>query len=386
MTGAWFTMRVQRPLALGAVVMVTSAPLLVAQRSMTQERARPEQRSTWLLVTTADAGWDSNVRFLEGEDPDQIRRVNSEFTAVRVRPRSSIAVAARGSWLQYERVEDFNTVNYGGRVDVSRRLTAFTSGWVNAGYEKLLSAAVTGIGLPLLAIANQTNAVAGAGVEQRLTALTTLVAEGGYSDTRFDDATLIPGHVLTGSLELQHRYNSRERYAFEARVEDGEAQNIPLRTQSIAAAWEPRVGAGTLRLAGGVTRASTGASANLVPTGVVQFSDSAGPGVLLAGVTRTVSQAFGIGQLLINDVGTVSYEYTTRRGTALLLAGNLGLSTPSDGVGPSFRSEAVTADMRRVLRSGVTFGLGASYRQRKDFVTASGYGGQVAFGYTLGSR
>ncbi len=372
---------------LAVVMLLASAGSgLGAQRSITQARARPESRSSWLLVTTADQGWDSNVRFLDSKDADEIRRMNSALTLVRIRPRSRIGVSASGSLLRYGRVDDFNTINYGGLIDASRRFTAFTSGWASAGFQKVLAATVAGTRLPLLAISNQTSTVATAGLEKRLTALTSLVIEGGYTDTRFDDVTLVPGHAYTASAELMHRYNSRERFGLEAQVQDGAAQAIPLRSQSLSAAWEPRVGSGTLRVAAGLSRTSTGFEPSYVPTGVLQYSDSLGPGVLLTGASRTVAQAFGIGLLLINDIASVSYEYRTRKGTFLSLGGNVAASVPSDGIGPTFTSQAVTADMRRVLASGVTFGLGASYRQRRDFVTASGYGGQVAVGYSLGSR
>ena len=305
---------------------------------------------------------------------------------MRVRPRGRVGVTASGGLLRYGELTAFNTFNYSAIVDGSRRFTPFLTGWASAGYQKLLTVDVVGPGLPLLGLANQKTALGNVGLERRFTPLTSLKVEGGYTSTTFDTDRLLPGDAITSRAELRHRYNPGSAVSLVAKVQQGDAQGVSLETQALEAGWEPRIGSATLRLFAGATRVVLASTTTYLPTGAMQLSDSVGAhGVLQVGLSRDVAQAFGLGQLQTNEIGTLSYDLRARRGNFVTLTGVVARSAPSSGAGIDFTTQALTAGVRRVLSSGVTIGAGATYRRRKDVVVASGYGGLISLGYTLGS-
>jgi hypothetical protein len=373
-------------LALGLCASVSDS-VLVAQRIEAARGPSTERRGSWGLITTVDQGWDSNVRFLSSSDADYITQVRSVLTGMRVRPRGRIGVTASGGLVRYGALSSFNTFNYSAIVDGSRRLTPFLTGWASAGYQKLLTVDVVGPGLPLLGLANQNTVLGNLGIERRFTPLTSLRVEGGYTSTTFDTDRLLPGDVITGRSELRHRYSPRGAMSLVAKVQQGDAQGVSLEAQALEAGWEPRIGSATLRVLAGATRVVLASTTTYLPTGSVQLSDSVGArAVFQAGLSRDVAQAFGLGQLLTNEIGTVSYDFRARSGDFLTLTGVVARSSPTSGTGTEFVTQAVTAGVRRVLSTGVTFGAGATYRRRKDVVVASGYGGLISLGYSLGSR
>lgn len=361
---------------------------LRAQRISLGTGPATERRASWRLTTTIDQGWDSNVRFIGARDADFNTQANSVLSVIRVKPRGQIGITMSGGLIRYGTLTDFNTFNYSAQTDIIRRLTPYLSGWASAGYQKLLTVSVVGPGLPLLGLANQSTALGNVGLERRFSAFTTLRVEGGYSSTTFDTNALLPGDAFTSLAQLRHRYSQHgAAVSLVAKVQQGEAQGVALQSQSLEAGWEPKIGAATLRVLSGATRVVVPASRpKFLATGLVQLSDSIRHGVFLAGLSRDVSQGFGLGQLLTNEIGSVSYDFRARKGNIVTLSGLLARSVPASGVGTRFTSQALTAGVRRVLSTGITVGAGATYRRRKDVVEASGYGGQLSFGYSLGSR
>lgn len=58
-------------------------------------------RSSWLWSTTAEQGWDSNVRYITQDDPDYISRINTALAVVRQGARGSLGLTASGSGILY---------------------------------------------------------------------------------------------------------------------------------------------------------------------------------------------------------------------------------------------------------------------------------------------
>lgn len=344
-------------------------------------------RSSWLWSTTAEQGWDSNVRYITQDDPDYISRINTALAVVRQGARGSLGLTASGSGILYADLNELNTFTYEFVADGRRRLTPRTSGQAGAFYRTRLSTDVIGtLQLPILGLAFQKSGGGTVSAEHLFSTSTTGRAELGYTYVTFDTPVLVPGGALTARLQSTHRYSRRASYIFGLDVQEGRANGLPLSSQAAVAGWQPRLGSVNLRLIGGVTRFSSGGPAKFLPTGTAEVRDSIGPGTLSAGYTRSVSQAFGIGQLLTTGAATVAYDFQAKRGNFVTLGASMADSKVSSGAGLRFKSRAATAAFRRVLPNGFTFGSGVSYRQREDVTTASGTAAQVQIGYTLGSR
>lgn len=387
MTTRFPTSAARVALALAAVG-TALAPVVHAQRTMTPSAMSTEaKRSEWLLVTTVEQGWDSNVRYLTGKDADFITQGNASLKALRIRPRGKVGITASGGIVNYRTVTDFNAFTYAVGVDGNRRLTPKVTGFAGAGYQKRLSTDVVGAaGLPLLSLSNQRTFSAATGLERRFSPATTANAELVFSNTTFDSPALVPGSAWVGKGQVKHLYGRRSSVSLLTEVQQGESQGVPLDAQTLSAGWEPPLGRLQGKFVLGSTRIATGAAPRYVATGAAQLSDSVAGGAFTAGVARSVSQAFGVGQLLTNEGATLGYEFKARRGNFITLGAAASRSIPSSGTGIRFTSQALTAGLRRVLRSGLTLGASTSYRQRKDLVEATGYGFNMAFGYAFGSR
>lgn len=387
MTRAMQTLAARVALALAAAGTVL-APSAHAQRTMTPSAMSPEaKRSEWLLVTTVEQGWDSNVRYLTGKDADFITQGNASLKVLRIRPRSKVGITASGGLVNYRTVTDFNAFTYAVGLDGNRRLTPKVTGFAGAGYQKRLSTDVVGAaGLPLLSLSNQETFNAATGLERRFSPATTATADVTYSSTTFDSPALVPGSAWVGKGQVKHLYGRRSSVSVLGEVQQGQSQGVPLDAQTLSLGWEPPLGRLQGKFVLGSTRISTGATPQYIATGAAQLSDSLGGGAFTAGVARSVSQAFGVGQLLTNEGASLSYDFKARRGNFVTLGAATSRSIPSSGTGIRFTSQALTAGLRRVLRSGLTLGASASYRQRKDIVEAKGYGFNMAFGYAFGSR
>ncbi len=344
--------------------------------------------SSWLWTTTAEQGWDSNVRYLTGDDDkDFVTRINTAVAVLRQGARGSLGLTAAGSAIRYNELSPLNTYTYEFNLNGIRRLTPQTTGQAGAFYRTRLTTDVLGtVQLPLLGLSFQKSGGGVVSADRRFSAASTGHAEIGYTYVTFDSPVLVPGGALTARASSTHQYSRRAGYTFVADVQEGKANGLPLSSQSVGAGWLPRLGSVQLRLIGGVTRFSSGGPAKFLPTGSAEGRDSIGPGVLSAGYTRAVSQAFGIGQLLTTGAATVAYDFQAKRGNFVTLGASMADSKVSSGAGLRFKSRAATASFRRVLRSGFTFGSGVAYRQREDVTKASGMAAQMQIGYTFGSR
>lgn len=386
MMGAAMSTRPRRTIGILTVVACSVAPTVHAQRTLSAPTVRPT-RSSWLWVTTAEQGWDSNVRYISADDADRINRLNSALVVSRQSLRGSVAVNVGGSAVRYAALGQLDTYTYDIGVEGKRRLTVRTSGTAGVTHSTRLSTDVVGVPqLPLLALALQRATAGKLSGEHRFSSATTGVAEAGYRYVSFDTPLLVSGGAFTAKAQTTHRYTSRDAVVLVGEVQAGRANGLPLSSQTLAAGWEPQHNTMRLRLLAGATRFSSGGPSKLIPTGVVDVRDSVGQGLLAATVSRSVTQAFGLGQLLTSTGGNLSYDFQARRGNFLTLGVAIAESRIASGGVVPFRSSAATANIRRVLQSGVTLGAGVAWRQREDVVKASGLAAQVQFGYALSSR
>lgn len=385
-----------RTVAVARAIVVTMALCLLVRTVAAQDESEAEKpaqpasmvRSAWLWRTTMEQGWDSNVRFTSGaDDPDYVSRVNSSVALLRAGLRGSMGVIVDGSLVRYNQIEGFNTVNYDLILTGKRRITPLTTGTAGVFHRKLLATGVVGaVQLPLLALANQTSTGADMMVEHRLTPKISGVLDAAYTFVAFDTPALLSGGAVQVRVRGRRQYTSRDAVLLEGVVQQGRSNGLPLSAQTVEAGWEPQLGRVGLRLLGGMTRVSTGGPSSTVPTGLAEVRDSIGHGLFSAGTTRSVAQAFGVGQLLTTTAGSVAYDFQARRGNFLTLGASIADSRESTGAGIRFQSSLFSASLRRVLSNGATFGCGVAYREREDVTTASGLGAQMQLGYTFGSR
>jgi Putative beta-barrel porin 2 len=377
----------------GARVLLALTGVAVCSSGIATAQRRPETkapaRSSWLASLTAEQGYDSNVRFFTADTADLVSRANGTVAVTRQGARGRLSVSLAGSTIYFADTRDLNANTYGVGLDGERRLSPRTTGRAGASYQTRLAADIGGLtsGQPLLRTAYQRSYGGTGALERRFTFNTTGRVDVGYSSVSFDNPSLLPGSALTGSARLSRQLARRGMLVVLSEVQEGRTQGVPLSVQSLGAGWEPRFGSIFGRLVLGATRAASGGPAKILPTGAAQLGDSLGGGALVAGYARSVSQAFGLGVLLTTSVASASYDFQAKRGNFVTIGGAWSNSGPSGGgVGTEFRTRTVSAGFRRVLSTGVTFGLGASYRDRKDLTEASGFGGQAQFGYTIGSR
>jgi hypothetical protein len=376
---------------IGAMGLSLGATQLLAQEMEDASTSRPpatSPRNSWLWRTTAEQGYDSNVRFANGtNDPDYVSRLNSSIAVLHSGPRGALGFLLDGSLIRYNSITELNSTNYDVGLTGRRRFTPRTTGTTAVFHRKLLATGVVGAAqLPLLALANQTSSGAAAGLEYRFTPRLVGALDADYTYVEFDTPALLSGGALQVRGRLRKQYTSRDAVVLEANVQQGRANGFPLAAQTLEAGWEPQLNGIRLRMLGGATRVSTGGPQSIVPTGLVEGRDSVGRGVFAAGVSRSVAQAFGIGQLLTTTAGNLSYDFQARRGNFLTLGASIADSRESTGSDLRFQTSQFTASLRRVLSNGATFGCGVAYREREDVTRASGLGAQMQLGYTFGSR
>lgn len=377
---------VKRVGLLAGLIGVCCASALHAQGGV----AAGPARSLWLLTTTGEYGYESNIVYAAAPDAvsDFLARLNTSLRVVRARARTTLEMQASGSALFYQRSKPLNALAYDVSGTGTRRISAATAGSATVYYRNLLTnqGLVTGPGSLLLRRAIQRSIGGSFTLGRRVSAFTNAGLSGSYTNVTFDTPGLIPGAAFTGLAAVRHQFRRAGTAGVLLAMEEGSAQGSPLRAQSASGEWGSVVKKVRLQITAGVTRSATGPVARYLMTGAALVGDSIGPGSFSAGYSRSASQAFGIGQLLVTDGFTSSYDFQARRGNFVTVSGFIGESRLSTGVGTALKSSGVSAGFRRVVQSGLTVGGGASYRQRRDIVQASGYGVSLGAGYTMPSR
>jgi hypothetical protein len=356
---------------------------------VTRPPVRIAPRSLWLVGLTSEQAWDSNVQFLEGDDPDYITRHNGFLTLIRSRARSRIALTGTGTVSLFQKRTVFNNYAANVALEGSRTFTARSLGTSGVFYQRRLSNDIFGAvgGLPLLGRLAVQEAFGGnATLLHRMSPRSSARLDATYAAVRFDQPFLIPGEQLTLRGQVTHLYRRTSSTLLSVEAQEGNAMGNPLSLQSVGAGWQPAWGNLQFRFLAAGTRVATGGAASYLPTGLAEVSDSVGKGVARASYSRSASQAFGLGRYLVNDVASVAYDFQARRGNLLTLGASTANSREAGGDGVPFRAQAVTAAYRRIWESGFTLGVGASYRNRDDFLRASALAGNLSLGYTARSR
>lgn len=376
-SGRWTT---QFAVWLGVIAVLVAAPVQGQGGAATV-------RSSWLWTTTGEYSWDSNVLYspAETEQSDYVRRINTSLRAVRARARSTLDLTASGSAISYQSLRALNLFSWDVAAGGTRRISANTGAAASVFYRNLLagdSRVTTTPSTLLLERTEQRSLGGAASIARRLTPFLTASASGGYSQASFSTPGLIAGNAINGLASLRRQLRRTGSLGATFSLEQGNAQGIPLRTQSLSADWVSRIKSVNVALNGGITRLANGPTARFTGIGGVQLSDSIGFGSLSGGYTRSVSQAFGLGTLLETDGLAATYDFQARRGNFVSFSGFWGVSRASTG-GPALKSLGSSLGVRRVLPSGFTVGGGGSYRQREDIARASGFSASIQLGYTF---
>ena len=367
--------------------LLLSAPLLAQQ---------PVLRGSWLWVTTGEQGWDNNVLYVADSvaTKDVIQRINTTLQITKVRARGSLTLLGNGAALFYGKAKLLNTISYNFSAAGTYKLGARTNALASASYGRQLVGEVTGTAAnPLLRRALQRTLSTIGGVEYRLSPFMTGTVGATYSKVTFETPGLIPGTNIGGNVALKRRFRTRGSVALLADISQGNALGVPLQTQTLAAAWQPlfrSLRSVQFDFRGGMTRSVNASNpAVFSPTGSVTVSDTIGKGVLTVGATRSVSQGFGLGALLVTTAEAASYIFQARRGNIVTLSASNSSSKSTGGpIGTAvpLRARGLSATVRRVFRNGITIGGGTAYRSRDDVVRATGYSVQLQAGFALGSR
>jgi hypothetical protein len=375
----------------GIAALVVLSAHVQAQEARPGDVTRPPvriaPRSLWLFGVTAEQGWDSNVQFQQGDDRDLINRYTGFLTLIRARERSRVSLTGSGGASLFQRRTQFDNFSGNLALEGTRRLSPRALGTAGVFFQRRLSNDVFGgIGLPLISLSMQESYGGSAALLHRFTPRTSGRVDVNYAAVTFDQATLIPGNVASLRAQLTHLYRRGGSVLLSAEGQEGNALGNPLSLQTVSAGWQPEIGQVQARFIFGATRIATGAIASYLPSGIVELSDSLGSGVLRGAYSRGASQAFGLGRFLVNDAGSLAYDFQARRGNLLTFSAATANSRESGGAGIPFRSQSVTAAYRRIWENGITLGLGASYRSRDDFLRASAVAGNLSVGYALRSR
>jgi hypothetical protein len=373
----------------GALLAIPLQAQDVRPGEVTRPPVRVAPRSLWLVGLTSEQAWDSNVQFLEGDDPDNITRHNGFVTLIRARPRSRLALTGTGTVSLFQKRTVFNNYAANVALEGSRSFTARSLGTSSVFYQRRLSNDIFGAvgGLPLLGRLAVQEAFGGnATLLHRVSLRSSARLDATYAAVRFDQPFLIPGEQVSVRGQLTHLYRRTSSLLINAEAQEGNALGNPLSLQSVGAGWQPAWGNLQFRFLAAGTRVATGGEPAYLPTGLAEVSDSVGKGVARASYSRSASQAFGLGRYLVNDVATVAYDFQARRGNLLSVGAATANSREAGGEGVPFRAQSVTAAYRRIWENGFTLGVGASYRNRDDFLRASALSGNLSLGYTARSR
>ena len=346
------------------------------------------KRSFWFLALTGEQGWDANVFFGTPRIPDNVSRLNAALSVFRRLQTGTVSVTATGGALRYVKTDQLNNYFYGFSANAEKRVTAHLTTSVQAGYDTRLTTDLAGGGLnlPLLRLTTQ-HVISGAvRATEQFTARTDGVLAVGYFNARFDSPTVLPGSTIGAQGTLSHRYSPYGAVVLDVNATQGTTQGIPVSVQTVMAGWQPGIRSLSVRVLGGATRAASTGPSVIRPAASAVIADTVGPGTLSLNASYQSTPALGIGGVFTSAAIGFAYDVQAKRGNFVTISGVSALSKQNFGTTPTLRSEALTASLRRVFKTGLTMTLSTNYRARKDFTLAKGFGAQAGFGYTFGSR
>lgn len=346
------------------------------------------KRSFWFLALTGEQGYDANVLFGTTRIPDNVSRLNAALSVFRRLQTGTVGLTATGGALRYVTTDQLNNYYYGVSANAEKRVTAHLTTAIQAGYDTRLTTDLVGGGLnlPLLRLTTQHVITGSVRATEQFSARTEGVFFAGYLNARFDTPTILPGRTVSLQATATHRYSPYGAVVLDANAIQGTTQGLPVSVQTVLAGWQPGIRALTFRILAGVTRAASTGPSVFVPAAAVVLADTVGPGALSISTSYTSAPALGFGGVITNAAVGFSYDLQAARGNYVTISGVSALSKQNFGTITNLRSEALTASLRRVFKSGITTTLSTNYRARKDFTLAKGLSAQAGFGYTFGSR
>jgi hypothetical protein len=309
-----------------------------------------------------------------------------------------------GEGVNYQSGRDLNRATYEVGIDGRRELTTRVSGRAGALYRTILSSELGAIGrmgsdaapdasdapgaapdAAQLPLSLARSAEASAGLGYRLSPFTTGTTSVGYTRVTFASPLLYPGTAITASSLLSRRYSSNDALILSADLQAGSAQGSPLSTQTMAVGWQPATRWISARFLAGATRSSDSAAVHVTPSASADARLDIGPGGLSVRYARGVSQAFGLGQLLVTDQAGAELEYLTTANVVRVAAIRLWSSDPI-ATSTGLTTTSATVDVRHMLRSGLTLGSQLFYRERKSSTQVFGSGVHFIVAYLFGAQ
>ena len=371
-----------RTLIAFAALAVLLVPRALAQGGSTAKR------SFWFLALTGEQGYDANVLFGTTRIPDNVSRLNAALSVFRRLQTGTVSLTASGGALRYVKTDQLNNFYYGVSANAEKRVTSHFTTALQAGYDTRLTTDLAGGGLnlPLLRLATQHVITSSVRATEQFSARTEGVFSANYLDARFDTPTILPGRTFALQSTVTHRYSPYGSVVFDANATQGTTQGLPVSVQTAMTGWQPGIRALTFRVLAGVTHAASNGPSVIRPAASVVLADTVGPGMLSLGTSYTSVPALGLGGVITNAAVGFSYDLQASRGNFVTITGVSALSKQNFRTIPNLRSEALSASLRRVFKTGLTMTLITNYRARKDFTLAKGLSAQAGFGYTFGSR
>lgn len=383
------------------------------------------------LTAGAETGTITNPRYqAAGDSTDVVSRARLGVGVTRRAPRTTLLAAAHGDWQRFRSAAGLSQRTGGASIGAERRVTPRLTARGGLAAQTLLSRGVvmaTGLapatpatpgddasgdgfdlpavdGLPILPLARTRTSAATTGAELRASARTTLTADGGLARVSFDAPGLAGGTNVQARLRAVRQFTGDDLVGLAVQSERttlGGQRPVdqrlvdpplppqplagrPLTTQSALVDWTTArlPGALRLRLAAGVSVfAPAPRTVATRPVGGAELGGAALEGAWAVRYARSVSPAFGLGQIVASDQAGASYARVVPGGLVTRLGYDRAwLHTPALP-GGRLVTAVSTAEVQRAIVAGLWAGVsGARYTRAqgpavrsRDLTLRAGY-------------
>jgi hypothetical protein len=315
-------------------------------------------------------------------------------------PLTELSVTSRGEALAYRQVTDLNAFTYDVRAELQRRFSPRFTAMGRLGAQRRRSADVAigdqdftgGVSvptlLPLLPFVRSQTVEGSLDGAYRVSATATGRMEGAYTRTTYDSPVLIGGSTATVDASLRTQVTPADAVisTLDARRVHLEGRGVWLHT--LTEGWDHRTPSfGVTADVGAALVLSDSAHRRAVsPVGRVRLTSLSTNGALSLGYGHTVSQAFGVGLVLIVDDVNASYTHIFPSDTRLEVSADQGWSTDIESERSRLASTHLTTTVEQVLPGGVSVGAHFVKRRRDDIVRVDASGLSVFARFQYGER
>jgi hypothetical protein len=332
--------------------------------------AGPQGVQPWSLTLSAEQRDDTNVQFQPGGIRDQVGRLGGTLSYTATGQRTALTLAADGSGLWYRELSALDTVDYGGSVSVSRRLTQHSTLTLRDGVASRNSndqPSLTEEGL-LLPLARSLTNRAALGLESQLSARTSLSVSARHELARFDTPALSDGTTLSAGTVLRRRLRRADSVSADYTYSQSISRDVTIHLHTASVGWSGALGRRVLvELQGGASnfRHPLSTSAPVTPTGAAGLTGRLDRHALGVRYSRAVNQAYGEGRLRAVDLVSAVYSGGFGR---LSLSANASRAISKDVAGSDFRfdSDTLGVEARWLVAGGWDLLAAYSWRERTD--------------------